>query len=59
MTRMNTTAQKAFQNEYLGAQEHMSSEAVEYVRGISVVKVFQQTIFSFKRFTTASSPTGI
>ena len=45
MTRMNTTAQKAFQNEYLGAQEHMSSEAVEYVRGISVVKVFQQTIF--------------
>ena len=50
MTRMNTTAQKAFQNEYLGAQEHMSSEAVEYVRGISVVKVFQQTIFSFKRF---------
>lgn len=28
----------------------MSSEAVEYVRGISVVKVFQQTIFSFKRF---------
>ena len=47
MTRMNTTAQKAFQNEYLGAQEHMSSEAVEYVRGISVVKVFQQTIFSF------------
>ena len=28
----------------------MSAEAVEYVRGIPVVKVFQQTVFSFKRF---------
>ena len=35
---------------YLDAQEKMSAEAVEYVRGIPVVKVFQQTVFSFKRF---------
>ena len=28
----------------------MSSEAVEYVRGIPVVKTFGQTVFSFKRF---------
>ena len=28
----------------------MGAEAVEYVRGIPVVKVFQQTVFSFKRF---------
>lgn len=42
--------QQNFQREYLNAQERMSSEAVEYVRGIPVVKVFQQTIFSFKRF---------
>lgn len=39
-----------FQKQYLDAQEKMSSEAVEYVRGIPVVKVFQQTVFSFKRF---------
>ena len=39
-----------FQRMYLDAQEKMSAEAVEYVRGIPVVKVFQQTIFSFKRF---------
>ncbi len=39
-----------FQRMYLDAQEKMSSEAVEYVRGIPVVKVFQQTVFSFKRF---------
>ena len=28
----------------------MNTEAVEYVRGIPVVKVFQQTVFSFKNF---------
>jgi ATP-binding cassette subfamily B protein len=30
--------------------ENMNTEAVEYVRGIPVVKVFQQTVFSFKNF---------
>jgi len=39
-----------FQRTYLDAQEKMSSEAVEYVRGIPVVKVFKQTVFSFKKF---------
>lgn len=39
-----------FQRMYLDAQEKMSAEAVEYVRGIPVVKIFQQTVFSFKRF---------
>lgn len=39
-----------FQRMYLDAQEKMSSDAVEYVRGIPVVKVFQQTVFSFKKF---------
>ena len=39
-----------FQRLYLDAQEKMWAEAVEYVRGIPVVKVFQQTVFSFKRF---------
>lgn len=33
--------------------EKMSGEAVEYVRGIPVVKVFQQTVYSFKAFYAA------
>lgn len=36
--------------EYQNSLETMSAEAVEYVRGIPVVKTFGQTIFSFKRF---------
>lgn len=36
--------------EYRNALEEMSSEAVEYVRGIPVVKTFGQSVFSFKRF---------
>lgn len=39
--------------QYQNALEKMSSEAVEYVRGIPVVKTFGQTIFSFKRFNLA------
>ena len=35
---------------YQAALEQMSGEAVEYVRGIPVVKVFQQTVRSFKSF---------
>lgn len=36
--------------EYQNALEDMSNEAVEYIRGIPVVKTFGQTIFSFKKF---------
>ena len=36
--------------EYQNALEEMSGEAVEYVRGIPVVKTFGQSVFSFKRF---------
>ena len=39
--------------QYKNALETMSSEAVEYVRGIPVVKTFGQTVFSFKRFKSA------
>ena len=35
--------------EYQNSLETMSAEAVEYVRGIPVLKTFGQTIFSFKR----------
>lgn len=36
--------------QYQDALDSMSNEAVEYVRGIPVVKTFGQTVFSFKRF---------
>lgn len=36
--------------QYQSALEDMNNEAVEYVRGIPVVKTFGQTVFSFKRF---------
>ena len=39
--------------EYQDSLELMASEAVEYVRGIPVVKTFGQSVFSFKRFQTS------
>ncbi|MGL6198040.1 MAG: ABC transporter ATP-binding protein [Lachnospiraceae bacterium] len=38
---------------YQDSLERMSDEAVEYVRGIPVVKVFQQTIYSFRSFNAS------
>ena len=38
--------------QYGNALEAMSNEAVEYVRGIPVVKTFGQSVFSFKKFKT-------
>lgn len=42
-----------FMSGYMTALENMNKEAVEFVRGIPVVKVFQQTIYSFKNFHAA------
>jgi len=39
--------------EYQNALEIMSNEAVEYVRGVPVVKTFGQTIHSFTKFKNA------
>ena len=39
--------------EYQAAQDVMSKAGTEYVRGIPVVKVFQQTVYSFKTFKQA------
>ena len=49
---MRMTGQKMAQKmkEYQNALDAMSNEAVEYVRGIPVVKTFGQTVFSFKKF---------
>ncbi|MEA3505510.1 MAG: ABC transporter ATP-binding protein [Bacteroidota bacterium] len=41
---------KKFMKNYMTSLEDMNTEAVEYVRGIPVVKVFQQSVFSFKNF---------
>lgn len=41
---------RQFMKSYMTSLEEMNTEAVEYVRGIPVVKVFQQTINSFKNF---------
>ena len=50
MSFMMNDAGRNFQNQYYNSLEEMSSEAVEYIRGIPVVKTFGQSIFSFKRF---------
>ena len=52
---MTMTGQRMQQKmkEYQNALEDMSNEAVEYVRGIPVVKTFGQTIFSFKKFKSS------
>lgn len=42
-----------FMSKYMTALEGMNKEAVEYIRGIPVVKVFQQTIYSFENFHAA------
>ena len=39
--------------EYQAAQDVMSKAGTEYVRGIPVVKVFQQTVYSFRAFKEA------
>ena len=52
LIRMAMTGQRMQEKmkEYQNALDDMSNEAVEYVRGIPVVKTFGQTIFSFKKF---------
>lgn len=39
--------------EYQAAQDKMTKAGTEYVRGIPVVKIFQQTVYSFKSFQQA------
>ncbi len=43
----------ALMAEYQAAQDTMSKAGTEYVRGIPVVKVFQQTVYSFRAFKEA------
>lgn len=50
MMTMTGSRMQQKMKEYQNALDDMSNEAVEYVRGIPVVKTFGQTIFSFKKF---------
>ncbi|QIB68909.1 ABC transporter ATP-binding protein [Aminipila butyrica] len=50
MISMTGAKMRQKMKEYQNALDDMSNEAVEYVRGIPVVKTFGQTVFSFKRF---------
>lgn len=50
MMSMTGAKMRQKMTEYQNALDDMSNEAVEYVRGIPVVKTFGQTVFSFKRF---------
>ena len=50
MTRMTGKGMQDKMTQYQNALADMSNEAVEYVRGIPVVKTFGQTVFSFKKF---------
>lgn len=50
MSRMTGKSMQKKMTEYQNALADMSNEAVEYVRGIPVVKTFGQTVFSFKKF---------
>lgn len=53
MMKMTGADMERKMKEYQNALSDMSNEAVEYVRGVPVVKTFGQTIFSFKRFKAA------
>ncbi len=52
MTMMSGEGMK-FMQQYQGALVRMTKTGTEYVRGIPVVKVFQQTVYSFKAFHDA------
>ena len=53
MMKMTGKDMEQRMEQYQNALADMSNEAVEYVRGVPVVKTFGQTIFSFKRFKDA------
>lgn len=53
MTKMTGARMEQKMKEYQDALADMSNEAVEYIRGIPVVKTFGQTVFSFKRFKSS------
>lgn len=59
MMSMTGASMQRKMKEYQNALDDMSNEAVEYVRGIPVVKTFGQTIFSFKKFKDSIDRYGV
>ncbi len=53
MAKMTGKSMQEKMTQYQNALADMANEAVEYVRGIPVVKTFGQTVFSFKKFKGA------
>ena len=53
MMVMMTGKNAGIMQEYQDALDNLSKAGTEYVRGIPVVKVFQQTVYSFKAFKQA------
>lgn len=50
MTRMTGAGMQEKMKQYSDALADMNNEAVEYIRGVPVVKTFGQTVFSFAKF---------
>ncbi len=55
MRFMMTEAGQKMRQQYMDSLEEMSSEAVEYVRGIPVAKTFGQSVHAFTRFVSSIS----
>lgn len=53
LMRMMSGDGMKFMRQYMGALTRMNATGTEYVRGIPVVKVFQQTVYSFRAFHDA------
>ncbi len=58
MMTMTGAGMQEKMKEYQNALDSMSNEAVEYVRGVPVVKTFGQTVFSFKKFKASIDTYG-
>ena len=56
MVRMTGAGMQEKMKEYQNALDDMANQAVEYVRGIPVVKTFGQTIHSFRQFKDSIDP---
>ncbi len=53
MSAMTGKKMEQKMKEYQNSLDEMSNEAVEYIRGIPVVKTFGQSVFSFKKFKSS------
>lgn len=42
--------ESAFMEKYMASLEKMNAEAVEYIRGMQVIKIFKNTVYSMKSF---------